>query len=130
MKWFLKFLSIGSAVLYALLIIIDERIPDSAVENTLVSQAQPKQRRLSVWDSYLPYRSFGQDRQASLSPAPMRQENEALGSKPYNQSPKQYFDHQPASDDKLTASEIDDDQTGKRTASCLLPAAHLSHQCH
>ena len=49
MKWFLKFLSIGSAVLYALLVIIDERIPDSAVENTVVSRAQPKQRRLSVW---------------------------------------------------------------------------------
>ena len=29
MKWFLQFLSIGSVVLYALLIIIDERIPDS-----------------------------------------------------------------------------------------------------
>ena len=67
MKWFLKFLSIGSAVLYALLVIIDERIPDSAVQNTVVSRAQPKQRRLSVWDSYLPHRSFGQDRQASLT---------------------------------------------------------------
>ena len=38
MRWFLKFLSIGSVVLYTLLIIIDERIPDSAVENTLVSE--------------------------------------------------------------------------------------------
>ena len=112
MKWFLQFLSIGSVVLYALLIIIDERIPDSAVENTLVSEAQPKQRRLSVWDSHLPYRSFGQDRQASLSPEPIRQENETLASKPYRQSPRQYFDHQPASDVKLTASEIDD---GKQT---------------
>ena len=117
MKWFLKFLSIGSAVLYALLVIIDERIPDSAVENTVVSEAQSKQRRLSVWDSYLPHRSFGQDRQASLSPAPMRQENETLGSKPYNSSPKQYFDHQPASNYRLTASKMDDDQTGTRTAS-------------
>ena len=68
MKWFLQFLSIGSVVLYALLVIIDNRIPDSTVENTVVSEAQPKQRRLSVWDSYLPYRSFGQDRQASLTP--------------------------------------------------------------
>ena len=51
MKWFLQFLSIGSVVLYALLVIIDERIPDSTVENTVVSEAQPKQRRLSVWDS-------------------------------------------------------------------------------
>ena len=50
MKWFLQFLSIGSAVLYALLVIIDERIPDSAVDNTVVSEAQPKQRRLSVWE--------------------------------------------------------------------------------
>ena len=114
MRWFLKFLSIGSVVLYTLLIIIDERIPDSAVENTLVSEAQPKQRRLSVWDSYLPYRSFGQDRQASWSPEPIHQENETLASKPYRQSPRQYFDHQPASDVKLTASEIDD---GKRPAS-------------
>ena len=30
MKWFLQFLSIGSVVLYTLLIIIDERIPDSS----------------------------------------------------------------------------------------------------
>ena len=114
MRWFLKFLSIGSVVLYALLVFMDNRIPDSPVENTLVSEAQPKQRRLSVWDSYLPYRSFGQDRQASLSPGPMRQENETLASKPYKQSPRQYFDHRPASDDKLTASEIDD---GKRPTS-------------
>ena len=60
MKWFLQFLSIGSVVLYALLVIIDERIPDSTVENTVVSEAQSQQRRLSVWDSYLPYRSFGE----------------------------------------------------------------------
>ena len=61
MKWFLQFLSIGSVVLYALLIIIDERIPDSTVDNAVVSEAQSQQRRLSVWDSHLPYRSFGQD---------------------------------------------------------------------
>ena len=116
MKWFLQFLSIGSVVLYTLLIIIDERIPDSS---TVVSEPQSQQRRLSVWDSYLPYRSFGQDRQASLTREPIHQQNEALASKPYRQSPRQYFDPQPASDVKLTASEIDDDQTGKRTA--LLP---------
>ena len=114
MKWFLQFLCIGSVVLYVLLIIIDERIPDSTVETTVISEAQSKQRRLSVWDTYLPYRSFGQDRQASLAPEPIRQENEALASKPYRQSPRQYFDHQPASDVKLTASEIDD---GKRPTS-------------
>ena len=34
-------------VLYALLIIIDNRIPDSAVDNTVVSEAQSQQRRLS-----------------------------------------------------------------------------------
>ena len=108
MKWFLQFLSIGSVVLYALLIIIDNRIPDSAVDNTVVSAAQSKQRRLSVWDNYLPYRSLGQDRQASSAPKPIRHEDAALESKPYTQSPTQYFDHQPASDSKLTASEIGD----------------------
>ena len=119
MKWFLQFLSLGNAILYTLLVIMGNRIPDSAVENSLVSEAQPKQRRLSVWDPYLPFRSFGQDRQASLSPGPIRQENEGLASKPYRQSPRQYFDHQPASAYRLTASKIDDDQTGTRTA--LLP---------
>ena len=114
MKWFLQFLCIGSVVLYVLLIIIDERIPHSTVETAVISQAQSKQRRLSVWDPYLPYRSFRQDRQASLTPERIHQQNEALASKPYRQSPRQYFDHQPASDVKLTASEIDD---GKRPTS-------------
>ena len=114
MKWFLKFLSIGSVVLYALLIIIDERIPDSIVDNTVVSEAQSKQRRLSVWDNYLPYRSFGQDRQASSTPEPIRQRMRPLHQNPIRQSPTQYFDHQPASDVKLTASETDD---GKRATS-------------
>ena len=114
MKWFLQFLSIGSVVLYVLLIIIDERIPHSTVETTVVSEAQSKQRRLSVWDNYLPYRSLGQDRQASSAPKPIRHEDAVLASKPYRQSPTQYFDHQPASDVKLTASEIDD---GKRPTS-------------
>ena len=114
MKWFLQFLSLGSVVLYALLIIINNRLPDSTVENTRVSEAQSKQRRLSVWDSYLPYRSFGQDRQASLTPQPLHQQNEALALKPYRQDPRQYFDHQPGSDVRVTASEIDD---GKRPTS-------------
>jgi hypothetical protein len=103
-------LSLGSAVLYTLLIIIDNRIADSAVENAVVSEAQSKQRRLSVWGPYLPYRSFGQDRRASLTTQPAPQQNEALAPKPSRQSPRQFFDHQPASDVKLTASEIDDDQ--------------------
>ena len=122
MKWFLQFLSIGSVVLYALLIIIDERIPDSS---TVVSEPQSQQRRLSVWDNYLPYRSFGRDRQASLTREPIHQQNEPLASKPYRQDPRQYFDHQPASDVKLTASEIDDDQTGKRTASLPITGGSL-----
>ena len=114
MRWFLQFLSIGSVVLYALLIIINERIPHSTVETAVTSEAQSKQRRLSVWDSYLPYRSFGQDRQASVTREPIHQQNEALASKLYGQNPRQYFDHQPGSDVKLTASEIDD---GKRPTS-------------
>ena len=117
MKWFLQFLSIGSVVIYALLTIIDKRIPDSTVENTVISEAQSKQRRLSVWGPYLPYRSFGQDRQASSTPEPIHQQNEVLVAKPYRQSPRQYFDDQPASKDKLAASAIDDDQIGQGPAS-------------
>jgi hypothetical protein len=53
MKWFLQFLSIGSAVLYLLLVIIDHRIPDGTAENIVAGEAQPDQRRLSVWGPYL-----------------------------------------------------------------------------
>ena len=67
MKWFLQFLSIGSAVIYTLLVIIDDRIRDGTAENIVASEAQSKQRRLSVWGPYLPNRSLGQDRQASLT---------------------------------------------------------------
>jgi len=102
MKWFLQFLSIGSVVIYTFLIIIDKRIADSAVENAIVSEAQSNQRRLSAWGPNLPNRSLGQDRRASLT----TQQNEALALTPYRQSPRQYFDHQPASEDKLTASEM------------------------
>jgi hypothetical protein len=116
MQWFLQFLSIGSAVLYALLVIIDNRIPDNAVENTPVSGAQSKQRRLSVWGPYLPYRSLGQDRQASLTPEPIHQQNAALAPKPYRQGSRHYFDHQPAHD-KLATLKIDGEQLGKRPAS-------------
>ena len=49
MKWFLQFLTIGSAVIYTLLVIIDDRIRDGTAENIVASEAQPKQRRLSVW---------------------------------------------------------------------------------
>jgi hypothetical protein len=117
MKWFLQFLSLGSAVLYTLLVIIDERIPHSTVENTVISEAQSKPRRLSVWDPYLPYRSFGRDRQASLTTQPAHQQIESLASEPNRKSPRQYFDGQPAHDDKLTAADIDGSQIGKRPAS-------------
>ena len=82
MRWFLQFLCLGSAVLYTLLVIIDNRIPDSTVENTVVSEAQSKQRRLSVWDPYLPYRSFGQDRHASLTTQPLINKLRALHRSP------------------------------------------------
>ncbi len=117
MKWFLQFLSIGSAVIYTLLVIIDNRIPDGIAENTVVSEAQPKQRRLSVWGPYLPYRSLGQDRRASLATQAAHQQNEAVTPKPYRQTPRQYFDGQPTSKDKLAASAIDEDQIGKGPAS-------------
>ena len=117
MKWFLQFLSIGSAVLYMLLVIIDHRIRDGTAENIVASEAQPNQRRLSVWGPYLPNRSLGQDRRASLSAQPAHQQNEALAPEPNSQSPRQYFDDQPASKGKLAASAIDDDQIGKRLAS-------------
>ena len=121
MKWFLQFLILGSAVIYTLLVIIDHRIRDGTVENNVAREAQSNQRRLSAWGPYLPYRSFGQDRQASLTPGPIGQENEALASKPYRQSPRQYFDRQPAPVNKATASENDDDKIGKWPAS--LPIA-------
>jgi hypothetical protein len=117
MKWFLQFLSLGSAVLYTLLVIIDNRIPDGITENTVASEAHSNQRRLSVWGPYLPNRSRGQERQASLTTQPAHQQNAALAPRPYRQNPRQYFDDQPAFGDKLTASKIDGDQIGKRPAS-------------
>ena len=123
MKWFLQFLSIGSAVIYTLLVIIDHRIRDGTAENIVASEAQPNQRRLSVWGPYLPNRSLGQDRQASLTTQPAHQQNEALAPKPYRQSPRQYFDDQPALKDKLAASAIDDDQIGKGPTSLPITGA-------
>ena len=90
MKWFLQFLSIGSAVIYTLLVIIDDRIRNGTAENIAAIEAQPKQRRLSVWGPYLPNRSLGQDRRASLTSQPAHQQNEALATKPYSQSPRQF----------------------------------------
>ena len=119
MKWFLQFLSIGSAVIYTLLVIVDHRIRDGTAENIVASKAQPNQRRLSVWGPYLPNRSLGQDRRASLTTQPAHQQNEALAPKPYSQSPRQYFDDQPA----LAALAIDDDQIGRGPTSLPITGA-------
>ena len=97
MKWFLQFLSLGSAVLYTLLVIIDNRIPDGIANNTVASEAHSNQHRLSAWGPYLPNRSPGQNRQASTTTQPTHQQNTALAAKPYRQSPRQYFDDQPTS---------------------------------
>ena len=43
MKWFLQFLSLGSAVLYTLLVTIDNRIPDGIANNTVASEAHSNQ---------------------------------------------------------------------------------------
>ena len=115
MKWFLQFLSIGSAVIYTLLVIIDDRIRDGTAENIVASDAQSKQRRLSVWGPYLPNRSLGQDRQASLT----IQQNEAVAPEPYGKAPRNYFDDQPA----LAALAIDDDQIGKGPTSLPITGA-------
>jgi hypothetical protein len=110
MKWFLQFLSLGSAVLYTLLVIIDNHIPDGIADNTVASEAHSNQRRFSAWGPYLPNRSPGQDRQASTTTQPIHQQNAALAPKPYRLSPRQYFDDQPTSDN-------DGARIGKRPAS-------------
>lgn len=96
MKWFLQFFGIGSAVLYMLLVIVDHRTRDGTAENIVAGEAQSNHRRLSVWGPYLPNRSLGQDRRASLTTQPAHQQNEALAPEPYRQSPRRYFDDQPA----------------------------------
>ena len=53
MKWFLQFLSLGSVVLYTLLVIIDNRIPDGIADNTVASEAHSNQHRLSAWGPHL-----------------------------------------------------------------------------
>ena len=97
MKWFLQFLSVGSAVLYTLLVVIDNRIPDGIADNTVAREAHSNQHRLSAWGPYLPHRSRGQDRQASTITQPTHQQNAALAPKPYRLSRRQDFDDQPAS---------------------------------
>ena len=110
MKWFLQFLSLSSAVLYTLLVIIDNRIPDGIADNTVAREAHSNQHRLSAWGPYLPNRSPGQDRQASTTTQPTHQQNTALAPKPYRQSPREHFDDQPTSDN-------DGARSGKRAAS-------------
>ena len=116
MKWFLQFLCLGSAVLYTLLVIIDNRIPDGIADNTVASEAHSNQHRLSAWGPYLPNRSFGQDRQASTTTQPTHQQNAALAPKRFSMTSL----HQ-----RTTVPGLG---SGRRP--CLLPAAHLSHQCH
>ena len=98
MKWFLQFLSLGSVILYTLLVIIDYRISDGIADNTVAREAHSNQYQLSAWGPYLLNRSPGQDRQASTTTQPTHQQNAALAPKPYRQSPRQYFDDQPTSD--------------------------------
>ena len=82
MKWFLQFLSLGSVILYTLLVIIDNRIPDGIADNTVAREAHSIQRHLSAWGPYLPNRSPGQDRQTSTATQPLISKM-----RPVNQSP-------------------------------------------
>ena len=108
MKWFLQFLSLGSVILYTLLVIIDNRIPDGIADTTVAREAHSIQRHLSAWGPYLPNRSPGQDRQTSTATQP-HQQNAAREPEPYRLSPRQYFDDQPTSDN-------DGARIGKRSA--------------
>ena len=58
-----------------------------------------------------------------MTTQPAHQQNEGLAPKPYSQSPRQYFDDQPALKAKLAASAIDDDQIGKGPASLPITGA-------
>ena len=98
MKWFLQFLSLGSAVLYTLLVIIGNRIPNGIADNSAAGEAHSNQHSLSAWGPYLPNRSPGQDRQATTATQPTHQQNAAREPEPYRLSPRQYFDDQPTSD--------------------------------
>ena len=109
MKWFLQFLSLGSVILYTLLVIIDNRIPDGITENTVASEAHSNQRHLSAWGPYLPNRSPGQERQASTTTQPLISKMRPVNQRPYRQNPRQYFDDQPASGDNSA-------RIGKRSA--------------
>ena len=104
---------------FRLLCRLSVHIRDGTAENIVASEAQLKQRRLSVWGPYLPNRSLGQDQRASLTTQPAHQQNEALATKPYSHSPRQVFDDQPA----LAALAIDDDQIWKGPTSLPITGA-------
>jgi hypothetical protein len=69
---------------------------------------------------------MGQERRASLTTQPAHQQNEPLAPEPSRQSPRRYFEDQPALKDKLAASAIDDDQIGKGPTS--LPITDTSFE--
>jgi hypothetical protein len=52
MKWFLQFLSLGSVILYTLLVIIDYRISDGIADNTVASEAHFQIGRLASTHSH------------------------------------------------------------------------------
>ena len=121
MKWFLQFLSLGSVVLYTLLVIIDNRIPDGIADNTVASEAHSNQRRLSAWGPYLPHRSPGQDRQASTTTQPLISKMRPLHQNPIGRAPG-----------NISMTSLHQTTTvpglGSGRRPCLLPAAHLSRQ--
>jgi hypothetical protein len=120
MKWFLKFLSLGSAVLYTLLVVIDNRIPDGIADNTVAREAHSNQRRLSAWGPYLPNRSPGQDRQASTTTQPTHQQNAALHQNPIGRAPSNI-----SMTSLYQTTTVPGLGSGRRPC---LPAAHLSRQ--
>ena len=114
MKWFLQFLSLGSVILYTLLVIIDYRISDGIADNTVAREAHSNQYQLSAWGPYLPNRSPGQDWQASTTTQPTHRQNAARAPEPYRLSPKQDFDDQRTTDN-------DGARIGKRLVSLPIP---------
>jgi hypothetical protein len=117
MKWFLQFLSLGSAVLYTLLVIIDNRIPDGIANNTVASEAHSNQHRLSAWGPYLPNRSPGQARQASRPLSPLISKI-----RPSHQDP---IGRAPGNISMTSLQTTTVPGAGSRRHPCL-PAAHLS----
>ena len=106
MKSFLLFLILGSAALYTLLVITDNVIANRTAENAFAGQTRANHaavRRLSCWGPYLPSRSRGQERQASLNnsqqPTPRQQDAAhsgrtrlVLAASVHSEDPKIQFD--------------------------------------